>query len=99
MNTTEALAVGNHKRIERARLRRLVKELPEKLGRYRVARWVNCPPECLYGLHVERLLVWVHRIGQSRAQRLLRAAQVSGTRPLDQLTERERQALKQELVG
>ena len=99
MNTTEALVVGNRKRIERARLRRLAEGLPADLARHRVAWWIERPPEPLHGLSVERLLRWIHRFGERRAQRLLARAQVSGTRPLEQLTERERQALKQELVG
>lgn len=62
-------------------------------GRVSIAEVLDM--ECMASMEVEALLRSRWRCGQVRARKLLRALEISPTRRLDDLTDRQRRALGQ----
>jgi hypothetical protein len=96
-----ALASGQSKRLERARLRRSIAELSRPVGCLRVAELLEEPPDVIDTLLVSDLLQWVHMVGRSQARSILRFADpigvISEFRQVRELTERQRIALADHL--
>lgn len=88
--TRNALRGANLIRRNRARLKRRI-----RAGGSIQAVIAN-PPKCARTATVEEALIWPHRMGKFRARRILRWADVSGTRTLGNLTDRERQSLREQ---
>lgn len=88
----KALSRANEVRMERAALKRQV-----YAGSFAVVELVEDPPEAVSRVLVGDLLTWPRRWGQLKATRVLRRAGVSVTRPVGQLTVRERSDLVAQL--
>jgi hypothetical protein len=103
----EALEFANTVRIESARIRREVGELPRRQGLLRVAELLLDPPEPIQRTRVDRLICSVRNIGADTAVRIAREAEVNPARhvgpvvatavPRSVLTARQRHALAAEL--
>jgi hypothetical protein len=82
---TTALRKANEVRIRRARLKQQLRD-----GDARIERILATPPECVCTATVLDLLLAVPKIGPARAGRLLTTAQMSQTKMIGTLTERQR---------
>lgn len=96
----QALAVANRIRLERAHLlgglgRRGSRKIPPE----RIAELLLDPPEVLLGMRVDRLLARTERYRWERVAKLLQQQRISETRLVRDLTERQRVALAERLVG
>ena len=99
----QALAVANRIRLERAHLlgglgglgRRGSRKIPPE----RIAELLLDPPEVLLGMRVDRLLARTERYRWVRVANLLQQQRISETRLVRDLTERQRVALAERLVG
>lgn len=89
-----ALARANEIRTANAQLMRAIRG-----GAVTAADVLRNPPEATLSMPIGRLLMSVPRVGDARMSALLRRLQISPTRRVGRLTERERHALATALGG
>jgi hypothetical protein len=85
-----ALAKANEVRCERAQLKR---ELAA--GRVEFERVISDPPACAQTAMVRDLLLAIHRVGPTRADRALARCQITANKKVAALSRRQRAALIQ----
>lgn len=88
-------------RMARADLHRVVAAMSPKGGAQHVARLLQDPPEFLSTLPVRKLLLWIDRWGDQRAERLLAEMGIGQRRDVTvgELTERQVGLLSSVLTG
>lgn len=89
-----ALALANVIRLARTSLKHDVAS-----GERTVPEILTDPPDCIRTLRLVDLLMWQHRWGIQRAQRLLRTVRISERRTVASLTPRERLLVARVLEG
>lgn len=82
-----ALANGNHIRTQRSLLKRRIKAGDSPL------RVIKTPPNWVRSMKVRDLLLAIPKLGHVKVDRLLKRCQVSSSKTLGGLSERQRRAL------
>ena len=95
------LAVANQIRLDRADLHHVIAAMSQRGGAQHVARLLLDPPDSLHNLAVRKLLLWINRWGDSRAEGLLAELEIGQRRDVTvgELTERQRVLLSDALTG
>lgn len=93
----DALAKANRIREGRALAKRSLAQLSPSEARARADTLLTCPHPDLEGMRVSELLKAIPNIGESRLRWLLLSAGVSPSKTLGGLSDRQRQALTEEL--
>lgn len=83
-----ALRLANRIRRERSRLKQQLAS-----GQAQLAEVLHCPPACAAGMQIEELVSAQRGWGPTRTERLLAQIQISPTRRVEQLTDRQRRLL------
>lgn len=93
-----ALAIANETRTYRADIKRSLKVIEPELSRKLVAEHIMEPPRRMVTMKVSALLTATPRIGPTKANKMLRRADVSPSKTLGGLTMRQRLSLRAELL-
>lgn len=96
----DALAVANQRRYAIAALRaRLGERHSLGVSAVRLARLMEDPPRAVENVQVWQLLSWGWRFGPHQASRVLRRAGVNPSRRMRQLTDRQRDVIRLQLLA
>jgi len=93
----EALVVANRVRSEHARVLGELRGADPAEARQRISELLLSSPAEVRTMRVERLIVSTPYVGKVKAAQVLRRAGVLSTRPVGQLTVRQRMALAEEV--